>query len=162
MKTIGLIGGMSWESTAVYYRRLNQEVRRLSGGLHSAEIILRSIDFVRIVEIQKRGAWSEAAAVLRDIAVTLENSGADMILICTNTMHKVADEVQNAISVPLIHIADVTGQALNGRNCQRPLLLATQYTMEQDFYRHRLHSGFGIEALIPDAADRITVHDIIF
>ncbi len=162
MKTIGLIGGMSWESTAVYYRRLNQEVRRLCGGLHSAEILLRSIDFVRIVEMQKRGAWNEAASVLRDIAVALENSGADMILICTNTMHKVADEVQNSISVPLIHIADVTGSALKTRQCKRPLLLATQYTMEQDFYRHRLQAGFGIEAMIPDAPDRIAVHDIIF
>ncbi len=162
MKTIGLIGGMSWESTAVYYRRLNQEVRRLCGGLHSAEIILRSIDFVRIVEMQKRGAWNEAASVLRDIAVALENSGAEMILICTNTMHKVADEVQDAISVPLIHIADVTGLALKGRHCQRPLLLATQYTMEQDFYRHRLQSGFGIAALIPDTPDRAAVHNVIF
>jgi aspartate racemase len=162
MKVIGLIGGMSWESTAVYYRRLNEEARRRLGGLSSAEILLRSVDFTRIVEKQKRGAWDEAAAELAQIAGSLQGAGADMVLICTNTMHKVADAVQAALAIPLLHIADVTGAAIAARGFSRPLLLATNYTMEQDFYRDRLQQAHGLVPLIPNEADRALVHQVIF
>jgi len=162
MKVIGLIGGMSWESTAVYYRRLNEEARRRLGGLNSAEILLRSVDFTRIVEMQKRGAWSEAAAELAGIARALVAAGAEMILICTNTMHKVADTVEAAVDVPVLHIADVTAAAIKARGFRRPLLLATAYTMEQPFYRDRLRAAHGLEALVPDTEGRALAHRVIF
>jgi aspartate racemase len=162
MKRIGLIGGMSWESTAVYYRRLNEQVRDTLGGLNSADIVLRSVNFQDIVALQKRGAWDDAAGALSRAARDLEQAGADMILICTNTMHLMADTVQAAVEVPLLHIADVTGQAVREKGCRRPLLLATQYTMEKEFYRRRLQERFGLEVLVPDADDRGVVHDIIF
>lgn len=162
MKIIGLIGGMSWESTAVYYRHLNEEVRRRLGGLSSAEILLRSVDFTRIVEKQKRGAWDEAANELAGIARSLADAGAEIVLICTNTMHKVADSVQAAVGVPVLHIADVTGAAIRARGYRRPLLLATAYTMEQDFYRDRLKAAHGLDALIPSAEGRALVHKVIF
>ena len=162
MKTIGLIGGMSWESTAVYYRRLNEEVRRRFGGLRSADILLRSLDFARVVALQGRGAWDEAAAELAGAAHALEIAGAGVILICTNTMHKVAPAVQAAITVPLLHIADATGAAVVAAGHRRPLLLATRYTMEQDFYVERLREGHGLDPLVPAAAARTTVHDVIF
>lgn len=162
MKIIGLIGGMSWESTAVYYRRLNEEARRRLGGLSSAEILLRSVDFTRIVEKQKRGAWDEAANELAGIARSLADAGAEIVLICTNTMHKVADRVQAAVGVPVLHIADVTGAAIRARGYRRPLLLATAYTMEQDFYRDRLKAAHGLDALIPGAEGRALVHNVIF
>lgn len=162
MKVIGLIGGMSWESTSVYYRRLNEEVRRRRGGLHSAEIALRSLDFTRIVALQQRGAWDEAAAILAAAARQLEASGAALILICTNTMHKVADLVQQAVGIPLLHITDPTAEAVRQNLCRRPLLLATRYTMEQDFYLDRLRHLHGLDPLVPQAADRTSVHDIIF
>jgi len=162
MKIIGLIGGMSWESTAVYYRRLNEEARRRLGGLSSAEILLRSVDFTRIVEKQKRGAWDEAAAELAGIARSLAEAGAGMVLICTNTMHKVADSVQAAVNVPVLHIADVTAQAIRARGFKRPLLLATAYTMEQEFYRERLRAAHGLAPMVPDAEGRALVHRVIF
>ncbi|MCA0422724.1 MAG: aspartate/glutamate racemase family protein [Proteobacteria bacterium] len=162
MRMIGLIGGMSWESTAVYYRLLNEAVRDRMGGLTSAEILLRSVDFSRIVALQQTGQWDKAAAVLAGIAQDLERAGADCILICTNTMHKLADAVQGAISIPLIHIVDSTGAALSAAGAHRPLLLATAYTMEQDFYRSRLMAHSGIEAMVPETADRAEVHRIIF
>ena len=162
MRTIGLIGGMSWESTAVYYRRLNEQVRDRLGGLHSAEILMRSVDFDAIVSLQKQGRWDEACRILANIARELEEGGAGCLLICTNTMHKLANEVQRAVSIPLIHIADVTANAIKAEGCKRPLLLATRYTMEQDFYVQRLRDQFGLDPVIPDEADRIAVHDIIF
>lgn len=162
MKRIGLIGGMSWESTAVYYRRVNEQVRDRLGGLNSADVVLRSLNFEGIVALQKAGAWDKAADALGQVARELEGAGADMILICTNTMHLLADEVQASVGIPLVHIADVTGAAVVAAGCRRPLLLATRYTMEQEFYRQRLKQAFDIDAVVPDAADRQAVHDIIF
>ncbi|KQT88175.1 aspartate/glutamate racemase family protein [Aurantimonas sp. Leaf443] len=162
MKCIGLIGGMSWESTAVYYRRINESVRARLGGLHSAEILMRSVNFHEIVALQKAADWDGAARRLSAIAADLEAAGADLVLICTNTMHLLAEPVQAAISVPLVHICDTTGAAVKAAGHRRPLLLATRYTMEERFYRDRLAERHGIEALVPDAADRATVHDIIF
>ena len=162
MRTIGLIGGMSWESTAVYYRRLNEEVRTRLGGLHSADILMRSVDFDTIVSLQEQGRWDEACRVLADIARALEEGGAGCLLICTNTMHKLANEVQQAVSIPLLHIADVTAAAVKADGLVRPLLLATRYTMEQDFYVARLRERFELDPVIPDAGDRAVIHDIIF
>ncbi len=162
MQRIGLIGGMSWESTALYYRRINEQVRLRRGGLHSADIVLRSVDFAGIAALQQADAWDEAAAQLSAIARDLQAAGARCVLICTNTMHKLADRVQQAIDVPLIHIVDVTAEALKTAGARRPLLLATRYTMEQDFYRDRLRARHGIDAVVPDAADRAAVHAIIF
>jgi aspartate racemase len=163
MKTIGLIGGMSWESTATYYARLNEETRRRRGGFSSAEILLRSVDFARIVALQQRGAWDEASAEMIGLARALERGGADMVLICTNTMHKLADAVEAAISVPLLHIADAVSAAVKAGGFRRPLLLATQYTMEQDFYLDRMRLRHGLSALVPGSADdRRLVHAVIF
>lgn len=162
MQTIGLIGGMSWESTAVYYRQLNEQVRARLGGLHSAEILMRSVDFDAIVSLQKQGRWDDACNILANIARALEDAGAGCLLICTNTMHKLAEEVQRAVSIPLLHIADVTASAIKADGCKRPLLLATRYTMEQEFYVQRLRDHFGLDPVIPDTDDRTVVHDIIF
>lgn len=162
MKRIGLLGGMSWESTAVYYRRVNEQVRDRLGGLNSANVVLRSVNFDDIVTLQKAGAWTDAARTLGTVAMELERAGADMILICTNTMHLLAGEVQASVKVPLIHIADVTGKAVAEGGCRRPLLLATRYTMEHEFYRRHLKEKFDIDALVPDDDGRRDVHDIIF
>jgi aspartate racemase len=162
MNIIGLIGGMSWESTQTYYRRINEEVRARLGGLHSADILLRSVDFAPIAELQKTDNWDEAGRVLADVARGLEGAGAACVLICTNTMHIVADTVADAIRVPLIHIVDATGDALVRDGIRRPLLLGTRFTMERDFYRGRLRERYGIEALVPEADDRTFVHDVIF
>lgn len=162
MRMIGLIGGMSWESTAVYYRRINEQARSRLGGLHSAEIALRSVNFAAIVGLQQAGKWDEAAAVLAGIGRDLEAAGAECLLICTNTMHKLADAVQAEAGVPLLHIVDVTAQALKAAGAKRPLLLATRYTMEQEFYLGRLRAMHDIAALVPEADDRTIVHDVIF
>jgi len=163
MQTIGLIGGMSWESTATYYSRLNQEMRRRRGGLASADILLRSVDFARIVDMQKRGAWDEASDEMVGLARALQRGGADMVLICTNTMHKLANTVAHAISVPLLHIVDTTCRPITARGLRRPLLLATQYTMEQDFYLDRMRKLHGLSPLVPASADdRRLVHAVIF
>ncbi|CAH2603946.1 L-aspartate/glutamate-specific racemase [Rhodovastum atsumiense] len=162
MKRIGLIGGMSWESTAVYYRLLNEAVRERLGGLHSAEIVLHSVDFARIVGLQQAGRWDEAARVLGNAAQGLERAGAQCVLICTNTMHLVADQVAAWLSVPLLHIVDVTGQAVRAAGCRRPLLLATRYTAEQGFYTTRLRRAAELDPLVPDEAGRADVHAIIF
>jgi aspartate racemase len=162
MRTIGLLGGMSWESTAVYYRLINESVRERLGGLHSAKVILHSVDFESIVTLQKGDAWDHAGALLANLARNLETAGADCVLICTNTMHKLADTVQRAVSIPLLHIADVTGAAVKSAGCRRPLLLATRYTMEQDFYLAQLRDQHGLSPVVPDAEDRTAVHDIIF
>lgn len=162
MKTIGLIGGMSWESTAVYYRRLNEQVRKLCGGLHSAEIVMRSVDFETVVAMQTSGDWASAAGVLQKIARELEGAGADCVLICTNTMHKLADAVQAAIRIPLLNIIDICADELKAAGVSRPLLLATRYTMEHDFYRERMSCRDGIHTIVPEVDDRAAVHDIIF
>jgi aspartate racemase len=162
MKMIGLIGGMSWESSAVYYRRLNEQVRERLGGLHSANIILRSIDFAEIVALQKEGNWKRAGEILGGIAGDLETAGADCILICTNTMHKLADEVQNAVRIPLLNIIDITANAVRSAQMSRPLLLATSYTMQEAFYTGRLRARHDLQSVIPDAQDRACVHATIF
>lgn len=162
MKRIGLIGGMSWESTAVYYRRLNEQVREALGGLSSADIVLRSVNFSEIVALQKAGDWDAAARALGQVARELEQAGAEMVLICTNTMHLLADQVQASVGIPLIHIADVTGEAVRAAGCRRPLLLATQYTMEKEFYRRRMEESFGLDVLVPEAQERLQVHEVIF
>jgi aspartate racemase len=161
MKTIGLIGGMSFESTAVYYQTLNQLARDRFGGLASAEILLHSVNFAEIVALQKTGQWREAGARLASIARNLEAAGADCVLICTNTMHKVAAEVQAAISVPLVDIIDETARALKAAGKSRPLLLATRYTMEDGFY-HRGMRDASIDVAVPKEPGRSRVHDIIF
>lgn len=161
MRTIGLIGGMSFESSAVYYRLVNEAVRDRMGSLHSAEVMLHSVDFQKIVDLQKAGRWDDAAARLASVAKGLETAGAGCVLICTNTMHLVAAEVQAAIGIPLINIIDETAGALKGAGVTRPLLLATRYTMEHGFYAERLKSH-GIEMMVPDADGRTVTHDIIF
>ena len=161
MKTIGLIGGMSAESTAIYYRLMNEDVRARLGGHHSAKLILWSVDFAEIEELQRAAAWERAGEALADAAHKLESVGADAVVIAANTMHKVADAVAAAVGIPLLHIADATATAVKARGCRRPLLLATRYTMEQDFYKDRLKAR-GVDALIPDAADRAIVHGVIF
>lgn len=161
MKTIGLLGGMSWESTAVYYRRINEAVRDRLGGLHSAEILLHSVDFERVVKLQKADRWDDAAALLGDAAAGLARAGAECVLICTNTMHLVADAVGTRAGVPLLHIVDETAHALKASGLRRPLLLATRYTMEHGFYTDRL-AAHGIDAVVPNEMDRMTVHSVIF
>jgi aspartate racemase len=162
MKTIGLIGGMSWESTAVYYRLLNEIVRERLGGLHSAELLLWSFDFHEVEACQAAGRWDEATALMVAAARRLEAGGAEILVIATNTMHKMAEEVQSAVSIPLLHIADATAAPIKGAGLGRVGLLATAYTMEQDFYRGRLEARHGLEVLVPDAAGRKAVHDIIY
>jgi aspartate racemase len=161
-RTIGLIGGMSWESTATYYRAINEIVRERHGGLASADILLHSVNFEEIVALQKAGRWDLAAARLGGIASNLASIGASCILICTNTMHLVADGVAAQSAAPLIHIVDTTGAALNRAGIKRPLLLATKYTMEEEFYLKRLREKSGLDALVPEAADRDIVHNVIF
>ena len=161
MKTIGLIGGMSFESSAVYYRLINEMVRERLGGLASAELTMHSVNFEEIVALQKAGAWDMAASRLGDVALRLQVSGAHCMLICTNTMHLIAPEVAARISVPLIHIIDETARTIHEAGCKRPLLLATRYTMEHGFYADRMKS-LGLEIMVPEADDRTTVHDIIF
>ena len=162
MKTIGLIGGMSWESTAVYYRHLNRLARSRLGGLHSAQILLWSFDFAEIEEHQASGDWAAATAQMIYAAQRLERGGADCLVICTNTMHRMASDVQEAVSIPLLHIADATAEAIKLSSASKPALLATRYTMEQDFYKGRLKDRHGIEVTVPDAAGRTVVHDIIY
>ncbi|MFI9162872.1 aspartate/glutamate racemase family protein [Kitasatospora aureofaciens] len=161
MKTLGLIGGMSWESTAEYYRTLNELTRARLGGLHSARLVLHSVDFADIEQLQAAGRWEEAGAVLADAARSLEAAGADLLLICTNTMHKVADQVAAAVTVPLLHLADATADAVRAAGLRRIGLLGTAFTMEQDFYRGRLASG-GLDVLVPDAESRALVHRVIY
>ncbi|MEM7611623.1 MAG: aspartate/glutamate racemase family protein [Pseudomonadota bacterium] len=161
MKTVGLLGGMSWESTEHYYRLINEGVRNALGGLHSASIAMVSVDFADIETLQHTGDWSETARILTDKACQVEAAGADFLLICTNTMHKVADEIANAIGIPLIHIADATAQAINASGITNIGLLGTRFTMEQDFYRSKLEQS-GLSVVVPSAADRQRVHDIIY
>ncbi|MFC9338230.1 aspartate/glutamate racemase family protein [Streptomyces sp. NPDC057020] len=161
MKTIGLIGGMSWESTAEYYRLLNEFTRDRLGGLHSARCVLYSVDFAEIEQLQVQNRWTEAGEILAAAAQALEAAGAEMILICTNTMHKVADQVGAAVSVPLLHLADATAEAVRASGLHRVGLLGTAFTMEQDFYRGRLEEG-GLDVQVPDADGRALVHHVIY
>ncbi len=162
MKMIGLIGGMSWESTVVYYQLLNRLARQRLGGLHSARLLLWSFDFAEIEAHQAAGDWEAATNCMLDAARSLEKSGAECIVICTNTMHKMAQEVQDAVAVPLIHIADATAAAIKAAGAQKPLLLGTRFTMEQDFYKGRLENKHGINVLVPNAAERTSIHEIIY
>jgi len=162
MKVIGLIGGMSWESTVEYYRLINESVKEKLGGLHSAKCVLYSVDFAQVEGLQRRGQWTEAAQLLLGAGQKVEKAGADLVLICTNTMHKLADTVQAGIGVPLLHIADATAEKVRQAGIQRVGLLGTRFTMEEDFYRGRLANQFGLEVLVPQAKDRETVHRIIY
>ena len=162
MKTIGLIGGMSWESTQYYYRQINQGIRQRLGGLHSAELLLHSVDFAPIEALQHAGDWETTADILSKAARSLEAGGADFFLICTNTMHKVAHAVENSVNIPLLHIADATAEVLLADKVSRIGLLGTAFTMEQSFYKGRLSVQYGIEVVVPDARDRETVHNIIY
>lgn len=162
VKTIGLIGGMSWESTTTYYRRINEGVKARLGGLHSADILLRSIDFEPMEVLQRHGDWDAAASLLAAIAQGLERAGADFLLICTNTMHNVAPQVQEQIGIPLLHIADVTGAELERSHIRTAGLLGTKFTMGQDFYRKRIKDGHGIEVIIPGENDQDEIHRIIY
>jgi len=162
MNVIGLIGGMSWESTVEYYRLINESIKEKLGGLHSAKCVLYSVDFAEVAELQRQGQWSEAAQLLTSAAQSVENAGADFVLICTNTMHKLADTIQTGIGIPLLHIADSTAEKVKQVGIQRVGLLGTRFTMEEDFYRGRLADQFGLEVIIPDENDRATVHRIIY
>ncbi|MDR6634546.1 aspartate racemase [Phyllobacterium sp. 1468] len=162
MRTIGLIGGMSWESTAVYYRQINEMVRARVGGLASAKLAVQSLDFAEVVALQKCDRWDDAAALLSGAAKRLEGAGADCILICTNTMHLVADAVAASVNVPLIDIRHATGRTLKAAGKKRPLLLATRYTMEHGFYADYMRDHFDIELMVPNEIDRAKVHSVIF
>ena len=161
MKTIGLIGGMSWESTMTYYREINEAVKARLGGLHSAKVLLYSVDFAEIEACQAEGRWEDSGAILLDAARRLEAAGADFLVICTNTMHKVAPQIAAGISIPLLHIADATAEVLRAAGIVRAALLGTKYTMEQRFYRERLEAA-GIEVCVPEAEDRALVNRVIY
>ena len=161
MKTLGLIGGMSWESTVVYYQLLNRMTRERLGASHSAPLIMWSADFEPITHMQAEGRWDEAAVILADAAVRLEDAGAEALLLCANTMHRMADELQEAVSIPLIHIADAAAAAVRASPVRRPLLLATRYTMEEPFYRDRL-AARGVEVVIPGEVDRARLQRMIY
>jgi aspartate racemase len=162
MKTIGLLGGMSWESTVGYYRSINEGIRERLGGLHSARIVMYSVDFDPIEKLQRSGDWQAAAKILAGSARSLEAGGADFFLICTNTMHKVAKQVAGAVDIPLLHIADATGEALVRDKVKKVGLLGTAFTMEETFYRGRLAEKFNLNVMIPGEDDRRIVHDIIY
>jgi aspartate racemase len=162
MKTIGLLGGMSWESSIAYERIINQEVRRRLGGVHSGDLLIRSYDFATIEGLQAAGRWEEAGALLADGARALEAGGAQLLVLCTNTMHRMAGRIEAAITIPFLHIADVTGRAVAAAGVTRAGLLGTRYTMEGDFYRDRLERAHGLTVLVPDEPDRTLVHQVIF
>lgn len=162
MKTIGLIGGMSWESSIEYYRIINQEVNAHLGGVHSAQSLMYSFDFAEIEALQRDGDWDQMTQEMVNAAQTLEKGGADLLLICTNTMHRMAEEVQAAVSIPLLHITDATAQAIKAQNINTVGLLGTRFTMEGDFYRLRLQEKHGLKVFIPPEPDRETVHQVIY
>ncbi|BBV64481.1 aspartate/glutamate racemase [Kluyvera ascorbata] len=162
MKTMGLLGGMSWESTIPYYRLINEGIKQQLGGLHSAQILLHSVDFHEIELCQSQGDWQKAGDILAQAAVGLQQAGAEGIVLCTNTMHKVAEAIETACDVPFLHIADATGRAISQKKMTNVALLGTRYTMEQDFYRGRLQQEFGITTLIPEQDARQKINQIIF
>jgi aspartate racemase len=161
MKTIGLIGGMSWESSAVYYRLINQEVQKRLGGVHSAKIVMVSFDFAELEELQRAGRWDDATKLMVDTGRTLARAGAELLLICTNTMHRMADEVEQGAGVPLLHICDPAARKAKAEGLSRVALLGTAYTMEQSFYKDRLRAH-GLDVIVPDEADRAVVHRVIY
>ena len=162
MKLIGLLGGMSWESTALYYRLMNETVREKLGGLHSARVLMHSVDFHEIEQRQHQGDWDGTANILSDAAIGLKAGGAVFLVIATNTMHKVAPQIEAASGLNILHIADPTGKALQRDGVKRVALLGTRFTMEQDFYREKLVNGFGLEVVVPDMDDRNIIHRIIY
>lgn len=162
MKTIGLIGGLSWESSIEYYRIINETVREKLGGLHSAQCLMYSFDFAEIEELQHRSEWELATQRMIEAAQHLERGGADFIIICSNTMHKMAGAVEKAVNIPLLHISDPTAEAIQAANFSTVALLATRYTMEHDFYKGRLVEKYGLNVLIPDTAQRDDIHRIIY
>ena len=162
MKTIGLLGGMSWESTIPYYRLINEGIKTRLAGLHSASLLLQSVDFHEIEVCQSSGDWERAGEILARAALGLQQAGAEGIVLCTNTMHKVAQAIETRCDVPFLHIADATGRAITAKGQRRVALLGTRYTMEQDFYRGRLQQQFAIDTLIPEAEDRERINQIIF
>lgn len=162
MKTIGLIGGMSWESSLEYYRIINQGINQRLGGVHSAKCLMLSVDFAEIETFQRKGQWAEATQAMIEAAQTLEKGGADFVVICTNTMHKMADEVANAIHIPLLHIADAAAEQIKARKMHKIGLLGTRFTMEEGFYKDRLSTKYGLEVVIPPAAEREIVHRVIY
>ena len=162
MKTIGLIGGMSWESSAQYYRLINEAVRERLGGVHSAVSLMYSLDFGEIEHLQHAGDWATLTDQMRDAAVRLERGGADFIVLCTNTMHRMAADIEAAVSIPLLHIADPTAQAVKAGGFTKVGLLGTAFTMEQDFYKGRLAERHSLDVLVPEAADRQVVHEVIY
>jgi aspartate racemase len=162
MKTIGLIGGMSWESSIEYYRMINEEVKQRLGGVHSAQSLMYSVDFAEIETLQHSGQWQQAGIMLADAALRLERGGADLLVLCTNTMHLVADAITSAVSIPFLHIADPTADAIRAKEMRTIGLLGTRFTMEQPFYRDRLIEQHGLNVLIPDEPDRAEIHRIIY
>ncbi|WLR42314.1 aspartate/glutamate racemase family protein [Bacillus carboniphilus] len=162
MRTIGLLGGMSWESSAIYYKLINERVKEKLGKLHSAKSIMYSVDFQLIKDLQFEGKWSKATVELIKAAKCVEKGGGDFLIICTNTMHKMAEEIQGAISIPVLHIADTTGEEIEKSGIRKIGLLATKFTMEQEFYKGRLQSKYGIDVIIPNEEERIMIHDIIY
>ncbi len=162
MKTLGLIGGMSWESTVPYYQHINQTIKAELGGLHSAKLLLYSVDFCEVEQLQVTGQWDAAGQLLAEVAVKLELAGADALVLCTNTMHKVADAIAAAVHIPLLHIADPTARAILDTGFTKVGLLGTRFTMEEDFYRSRLERAHGLTVLTPPQADRDLIHQIIY
>ena len=162
MKTIGLLGGMSWESTALYYRMINEGVNAQLGGLHSARLVMYSVDFYEIEQLQATGDWQQAGEKLAAAAGSLQAAGADFIVLCTNTMHKVVPAIATATSLPLLHIADATAEAIQTAGIRKVGLLGTRFTMEQAFYKQRLQDNYGIEVVIPNESGRETVHQVIY
>lgn len=162
MKKIGLIGGMSWESTELYYRNINTEIKRMLGGHHSAKLALESVDFEKIKQLQNEGRWAEAGAVLSQSAKHLENAGADFVLICTNTMHKVEPIVSKSISIPVVHLADVTAERIALAGFKNVGFLGTKFSMEDDFYVGRLREKYGLQVSVPNEQDRDYIHRVIY
>lgn len=162
MKTIGLIGGMSWESSLEYYRIINETVQRKLGGFHSAQSLMYSVDFAAVEDCQHQGRWQDAAGLLADAARKLEKGGADFLVICANTMHKVVPEVQKHIQIPILHIADVTARAIKERGLRIVGLLGTRFTMEEGFYKDRLVQKHGLEVIIPGEKDRELIHNLLY
>ncbi|MDF2876902.1 MAG: aspartate racemase [Sporomusa sp.] len=162
MKTIGLIGGLSWESSAVYYRIINELVRDKAGGTHSAKSIMYSVDFGEFEKLQHQGDWEKLTELMIDAGMRLKNGGADFIVICTNTMHKMAEAVESQVGIPLLHIADAAADEVKKRGLRKVALLGTKFTMEQDFYKGRLAQKHGIEVVIPDVDEREVIHSVIY
>ena len=162
MKIIGMIGGMSWESTAPYYRIVNETVKERLGGLHSAKLVLYSVDFQEIEHLQRTGAWDDAGRMMAQAAQSLQNAGADFLVLCTNTMHKVADAIESAVDIPLLHIADPTAEEIKRVGLKKVGLLGTRFTMEQDFYCGRLRRRHDLEVIIPNEIDREIIHTVIY